>query len=395
MTALCTQRSVVGAALVCLLSSACYRPSDSYDVHVYGAGTDLDAILPAPEPMGGMIEYARWRFHGTNLGLGLTGLFGDAPRADGSSVTMGYAYLAYPADIGFDRNSSFLSPGPPIEAGQDACTTRLTISGYFSFMEYVDVGDHIALTDASGGRIVLERDPSAHIRPAGESWYAGYGGRLHPVIQDHELLDDTWRSGGTYTLSFPGTVAPPDTTIGSIPYPLRGHELSFPADIEGLTVGGEAVKAPGADELRFEGPWQQPMDIAWTSSQGQEPLTVVIRYLGWGDEGSCDCNSACAPGFTCRDGLCVGEEGAGWRVLGELACTVSDDGAFTVTPSMLDTLNHYTDGNELAGTVMAVARQSEGTVEVADALTFNGKRVSITPVRTRISDIVWTRLRAP
>ncbi len=379
-----------------ILAVACYRPSDSYDVHVYGGGTDLDAIEPAPEPMGGMIEYARFQFLGTNLGHGLTGLYGDAPRADGTSATVGYAYFGYPVDTGFDRNSTFLSPGPSLQQGADACTTRLTISGYFSFMEYVDVGDHIALTDADGGRVVLERDPSAHHRPAGESWYAGYGGRLHPVVQDHESLPDSWRSGAEYSLSFPGTVAAPDSTLGAIPYPLEGVPIAFPTAVADLAIGGEAVRAPGAGEdLRYPGPWTGPMELSWTPAAQPEQLTVVLRMIGWGDEGSCDCNTGCGPGFDCKDGLCVGEDGAGWRVLGELACTVADDGDFAITPAMLSTLHDNIDANERAGVVLAVARMSEGTVTVPDVLTFNGKRVSITPVRTRISDIVWTRLSTP
>ena len=378
-----------------LACSACYRPSDSYDVHIYGAGTDLDAILPEPQPMGGMIEYVRLNYFGTNLGHGLTGLYGDAPRADGSSVTVGYAYLGYPADTGFDRNSTFLSPGPPLLDGADACTTRTTISGYFSFMEYVDVGDHIALHDPFGGGVVLERDPSAHHRPAGESWYAGYGGNLMPVIEQHDLLPANWLSGTGYTLSFPGTVPPPDSTIGAVPYPLRAAPLQFPTAIADLAVGGEAVVAPGNTELRFDGPWAKPMEITWTPAGTPEPVTVVLRYIGWGDEGACDCNTRCGAGFTCRDDLCVPDEGSTWRVLGELACTVVDDGSFTIAPELLATLDHYTDDNEHAGSLLAVAHMSEGTVEVEDALSYNGKRVSITPVRTRVSDITWTRLKQP
>ncbi|MFH1465594.1 MAG: hypothetical protein ABIO70_14500 [Pseudomonadota bacterium] len=381
--------------LFSLLASACYRPSDPYDVHLYGSGTDLDSVLPAPAPMGGMIEYARFRFWGTNLGLGLTGLYGDAPRADGTGVTLGYAYLGYPLDTGFDRNSSFLSPGPPLVDGQDACFTRTTISGYFSFMEYVDVGDHIALTDADGGRIVLERDPSTHHRPAGESWYAGYGGRLMPVVQENELLPDTWRSDAAYTLSFPGTVAPPDSTLGVVPYPLTGAQVQFPADLEDFALGGQLIRKPGSTDVHLPGPWTDPVELTWTPSQSGQPVTVVLRYLGWGDEGSCDCNTPCGAGFSCLDGLCVGTEGAGWHVLGELACTVVDDGSFTLKPAWLQTLERATDPDARAGYVLAVARISEGTVEVADALTYNGKRVTISPVRTRVSDILWTRLEAP
>lgn len=382
--------------ILSILATACYRPSDGYDVHIYGAGTDLDAIEPAPQPMGGMIEYARFQFEGFNLGHGLTGLYGDSPRADGTSATVGYAYFGYPADVGFDRNSSFLSPGPPLLEGEDACTTRLTISGYFSFVEYVDVGDHIALTDADGGRIVLERDPSAHNRPAGESWYAGYGGRLMPAVTDHELLPDTWRSDADYTVSFPGSVAPPDSTIGTIPYPLLAPGLHFPSALQDLALDGQPVRAPASDEqLRYTGPWAGPMELTWTPASSPEPLTVVLRYLGWGDEGACDCNNVCGPGFTCKDGLCVGDEGSGWHVLGELACTVADDGSFSITPAMLATLDGNTNAGERAGVVLAMARLSEGSVEVDDVLTYNGKRVSITPVRTRVADVVWTRLSMP
>jgi len=386
---------LIGAFLP-LLTMACYRPSDSYDVHVYGSGTDLDAIQPVPEPMGGMIEYARFQFHGSNLGHGLTGLYGDSPRADGTSAAVGYAYFGYPADVGFDRNSSFLSPAPPLQDGADACTTRLTISGYFSFTEYVDVGDHISLTDASGGRVLLERDPSAHHRPAGESWYAGYGGRLMPVVQDHEYLPDTWRSGADYNVGFPGTVPPPDSTIGAIPYPLEAAPLRFPTELSDLAIDGVSVQAPSSGEdLRYPGPWQGPVELSWTPAPSPEPLTVVLRYLGWGDEGACDCNTTCGPGFTCREGLCVGDEGSGWHVLGELACTVADDGSFTLSPDMLATLDVNIDSNERAGVVLAMSRMSEGSLTVPDVLTFNGKKVSITPVRTRVSDIVWTRLSTP
>ena len=82
-------------------------------------------------------------------------------------------------------------------------------------------------------------------------------------------------------------------------------------------------------------------------------------------------------------------------MLGELACTVADDGAFSLTPGMLATLDGNIDDNERAGVVLAMARLSEGTVELEDALTFNGKRVSITPARTRVADITWTRVSMP
>ena len=80
----------IGTIWVWTTILGCFRPSDTYDVHLWGEGTELDEVLPDPEPMGGQIEYARMRMWGTNLGHGLTGLYGDSPRADGTSITVGY-----------------------------------------------------------------------------------------------------------------------------------------------------------------------------------------------------------------------------------------------------------------------------------------------------------------
>ncbi|MDP6931798.1 MAG: hypothetical protein QGG40_02735 [Myxococcota bacterium] len=396
--------------VLCLgLLTGCIRPSDTYEVDLYGAGTELDAVLPAPEPMGGVIEYTRMRLWGTNLGHGLSGLYGDAPRADGTGFTIANAYFGYPRDPGFDRNSSFLTRGPDADSGEDACVTRTVTTGYFGFSEYVDVGDHIALTAEDGARIVLERDPSVHPRPAGASWYSSYGGTLRPDIQDHDHLDPTWRSDETWNFSFPGTVMPPESTMGAIPYPLTDAQLQAPPSIDDLAVGGETVRAPHHyyddkgewvgydvfDDVRYAGPWTEAMDVTWTPSEEGTPLTLSIRYLGVGEEYACSCSADCDDGFSCIDGSCYGDDGAGWVVLGELTCTVADDGKFTFRPSHLETLDGWVSPGDIAGAVLAAARITEGTAEVEDALTFNGKRVPLSPVRTRLTDLLYTRLEAP
>jgi len=359
--------------------------------------------------MGGQIEYARMRMWGTNLGHGLTGLYGDSPRADGTSITVGYGWFGYPRDPGFDRVSTFLSPGPPAAANEDLCISRLVTSGYLGIMEYVDVGDHISLLADDGTKVLLERDPSVHHRPAGESWFAGYGGSLKPVIQEHELLPDNWKSGETWSVGFPGTVVPSESTMGAIPYPLIDGAMVFPPDLAGFTVDDESVRPPHHyydddgvwvgyeefDDVRFPGPWKNAVSIGWEPSDDGTPLTIVVRYLGTAEEEGCDCNADCNDGFTCLEGSCVGDEGSGWNVVGEVACTVADDGEFMLTPQHMTTLDTWVKRKEIQGAVLAVARISEGTVEVADVLTYNQKRVEITPVRTRALDVIWTRLEAP
>jgi len=391
----------IGAwALLLLLPSGCIRESSSYDVHLYGEGTWLDEVEPTPEPMGGAVEVARYRLWGTNLGHGITTFFGDQPRADGTSFTIGYAEFGYPPDPAYDRTSTFLSPGPAAAPTEDACLTRVGVTRSPLVTEYVDVGDAVVLQGA-GRRFVLPRDPAVIPRPAGEAWYVGYGGSLGPVVMDHPLLPATWGNDEAWSVSFPGTLQPPEATFGAIPYPAEAA-VTFPPDIEDLTVNDEEVRPPGVgrrNEVRFAGPWEEPTVLRWTPSTSGDSLTVTVRYLGWGVETACDCSTDCGDGFVCEDGWCTGEEGAGWNVLGEVACTVEDDGEFALRAADLERLDVYADPRDpdygVGGVVLLVSRMSEGTLAVSDALTWNGKRVAVTPVRTRVIDTIVTRLEMP
>ena len=198
-----------------LLLTGCDRPTDEYPVRLHGAGTQLEDIQAPSDPMSGRVEIARFRLWGTNLGYGLTGVFGDAPRADGMSFVMGAAHFGYPAVTAYDRVSAFVSPGPSIT---DTCVVRGPPRDVGP-LEYVDVGDRVRFSSAASTHINLERDPPAHPRPSGESWYVGYGHQLLPDVQGHADLPDTWTPGSTWSVSFPGTVVPAESTVGAIPYP--------------------------------------------------------------------------------------------------------------------------------------------------------------------------------
>jgi hypothetical protein len=50
---------------------------------------------------------------------------------------------------------------------------------------------------------------------------------------------------------------------------------------------------------------------------------------------------------------------------------------------------------DVAGSTLSIARMNEGTTFVPDVLTWNGKRVGISPVRVRATDILVTRLEVP
>lgn len=401
---------ILTVAAFLALQLACIRPSDTYDVQLYGQGTELDMVLPAPAPMGGRVEIARMRLWGSNLGLGLTGLFGDSPRSDGLSFVMGGAELAYPRDAGFDRNSIFVNPGAPLLGDDDLCFARgFYGAGFLNFSEYVDVGDHIALTAGDGTRIRLPRDPATYPDPAGESWYVGYGGELMPVVQDHPELADTWRSREAWAVTFPGTVAPAESSVGAIPYPLDGATIVSPAAVEGLRIGGELVRAPHhgyddagrwvsddhEDPVRFAGPFEDDMTVSWTPSVAGGPLTISLRYLGALEEGVCDTDAECETGFSCDVGQCMPDDGSTGAPLGELLCTVHDDGEFTLAPEHLATLDQWVLPEDRVGAILVVARIEETSFDVPDVLTWGGRRIAIRPIRGRAVDAIVTRLDLP
>jgi len=384
--------------------AACGRPTDDYAVQIHGAGTDLSSIEAAPSPMVGRVELVRYRFWGSNLGYGLTGLFGDSPRADGMSFVVGSASFGYPASTAYDRVSAFLSPGPT-QLG--TCTVRPPAGD--AAVEYVDVGDRVLLATPGQTGVSLVRDPSVHPRPAGESWYVGYGNKLLPLIQEHPHLPDTWTPGALWSVSFPGTLPPAESTIGAIPYPFNDGWVQLPQDLEGVTIEGSPVRTPNHgysrtgewtgedDNVRYPGPFSAPMKVGWEPGRQAGNITLVIRLHGEGVEGTCGCASDCDEGFLCDEGVCVGEDGASWNVLAEVACTAADDGEFVVNPEDMAGVWAQLDWADVAGATLSVARMSESTAVVPDILTWNSKRIGDenNEVRLRASDVVVTRLEVP
>jgi hypothetical protein len=378
-----------------LLLLACIRPSADYEVAVYGAGNEFDAVLPAPEAHGGVVEYGRYRLWGHNLGHGLTGLFGDSPRQDGSTFVIGHGSFGWPANPSYDRESAILRPGPAVE---DRCVTRLGSPGYYSGVEGVDVGDSLTI-----GAATLPRDPAWYPRPAGEVWYVGYGGLMGPSVMDHPIHPATWYDGETVSMSFGGTVAPDEATIGAIPLP-HTADIAFPALLTGVTVNGEVVRAPHhlydedgvwdgetEDAVRYPSPFTNDLEVGWDTAGA--PVTIAVRVMGWGVEEDCDCDAACSDGFTCEDGGCVADDGASWAVLGEVTCTAADDGSFTLGSEQMRTFTDAVAPWEVAGAVLIVARMEEGTAEGVPAVrTSNGKAVDINPIRVRTVDLVATRV---
>ena len=104
------------------------------------------------------------------------------PHQYGTSLVLGNASFAYPAHASFDRTSNLVTPGPVAAADRDRCMTFVGGRSYPGSMEYIDVGDHISLSNDTV-QVTLDRDPVFYPRPAGESWYVGYGASLMPVLR--------------------------------------------------------------------------------------------------------------------------------------------------------------------------------------------------------------------
>jgi hypothetical protein len=375
-----------------LLITGCTRPTADYPVQVHADGTSLEDIQSSPTAMGGLIEYSRTRLFGSNLGLGMTGLYGDQPRADGDQFILGTASFSYPADPSYDNVSALVTLGPP---KVDSCHIVMGPRSSPGSVEYVDVGDTVRLKGGSLD-VRLARDPVIYPRPAGKAWYVEYGAKLEPVLTDYSNGNDNWRSEATLSVTFPGGLPPQYATVGAIPFPLQDGSMTLPPDILDLTVQGEIVRAPlhgeEDDPVRFAGPWASPMELTWTAADSPQNLTIAIRAVASIPEGNCICDDDCGAGFSCVESTCFGDDGSSAKQLGELVCTVADDGSFTLSPDDVKSFASQLNDADWAGSILVVSRINQGTITVPDVLTFNGKRISTGTIRTRAIDSIYTRL---
>ncbi len=392
----CFTRPLLVVAATVLVAS-CIRPTDSYDVSTFGDGTDLGDVLSSPEPRAGRVELVRYRLWGPYMGLGITGLFGDEDYIDGSEFIVTNGEFGTPPDPLWDHYSPFLSPGPELPPGEDACITRVFAPASSANAEWVNVGDRVSLT-GDDFAVHLERDPASLVRPAGESWFVGYGGRVLPVIEDNELLADTWRSGAALQLSAPGAIAPPEATFGAVPFPFEA-EVHLPPSLDDVAIDGFTLFKPAFDDdTRYDGPWEEPIELTWTPSEDASPMTVTLRLVGGAQESQCDwCEEdACPDGTTCdEDGWCIPDHGSGWNVLGEVTCTVADDGECTLSPDDLVELETYWPVDTADGALLFISRIEEDLITVPDVRSWHGDRIPVGDLRFRATDTIVSRLELP
>ncbi len=259
-------------------------------------------------------------------------------------------------------------------------------------MEYIDLGDKITLTN-SEINITLPRDPTIYPNPAGETWYIGYGNQLKPVLTSYAHAPDTWPTNATdLQVNFPGALPPEDTMVGAIPKSGSGV-LPVPQPLNAVRINGLELNAAAQ---KFSGPWTEQMLLSWLPSTPSYDLTLSIRAVGRGEaQGSCSCDDDCESGMSCDEGSCYAINGSSDTQIGELVCSVKDDGEFSLSPDQVSDFLKSVQVDAV-GYLLVVGRLTEGEItQMPDTLTHNGKRLSTAAIRTRGIDAIITRLERP
>ena len=364
---------------------SCSRPSAIYEVGVFGEGSTITDVQSPPQEKSGIVEFGSYRIFGSELGLGFTGMYADIPDSSGTAFVMGQGVFAYPPDESFDRISTMITTGP---TKLDSCMKIISPRVEPSSVEYVDVGDSILL-QSEDILVSLPREPKTYPRPAGESWFVGYGYELLPRLENYSHKSDTWsEEPQEIQLSFKGGLPPKEATVGAIPFPFQST-IQLPESLKELTINDQNI-----DEFATTFVVEEDGDISlnWNPASESSPLTISIRALGEGEPiGNCTCNDDCGVGMICSEKSCYVEKGATDDQKGELVCTLKDDGDFLLESKVIQDFQNAL-GKDTLGYLLVISRMKTGNLDVPDVYSHNGKKIPSSKVRWRTMDNILTRL---
>jgi hypothetical protein len=225
MDSLCFSRSLAaGLAISSLFSGACARDTADAGVKTIGVGFDPGELFPGPEPRGGILDGTLLQFKGTNLDLGVTGLFFSTgaftdPLNDPFDAIASYGYLFAPALTTADEYQLVSPKGPDIP---ETCFVQVDARGPLGSFRTVDVGQSISLVTDPGDfelRSILDMRREPQDYPANTSDVFIVYSAVAPLFFGHEVVPDNWAFGENVTLHFDGGLPPEGAPVASIPLP--------------------------------------------------------------------------------------------------------------------------------------------------------------------------------
>lgn len=319
-----------------LLGTSCGYNTGVSDVKPVGVGYEPGDLFPGPEARGGLIDAVLLQLKGTQLDLGVTGLFFSTgaftdPQVDLFNSVLSFGYFFSPAIISADE-WQFISPkGPDIE---EACFVQIQSGGPLGSFTTVDVGERVSLSNPGGEgvgstRLELLRNPQTY--PTNTT-RVSISYSATEVFRPATLgFPGNWSFGQDVDMHFDGGLPPANTPVASIPRPSdaedpgadkeAGDPSIFSPDDLGLvevtnlanpeeadwvamrySPGNNLPDPTGNDgELHFR--WAEP------TSDGPSQITIGLKFLGADepylidDENFCDAAEPVEGGIADQDEL--------------------------------------------------------------------------------------------
>ncbi len=320
-----------------LLFSSCGYNTGEAGVKPVGVGYDPGELFPGPEPRGGLVDAVLMQLKGTNLDLGVTGLF----NSNGSFTQHGsepfesvlsFAYFFSPAINAADE-WQFVSPkGPDLN---EACFIQINNRGPLGAFTTVDVGDRLTFSNNAEDpsdltRLELLRDPQSY--PLNTTSVSITYSALDIFNPGFPGYPSNWAFGEEVAMHFDGGLPPDGTPIASIPRPSDAADaradkeagdptLWSPQDLTGVRVSNrESVDNHVAESLPMvyapDAPLPYPLandrvvHVSWDAPPEAERLsqvTMTLKLLGADEPYQTDADDFCVPAAAPEESV-VGDE---------------------------------------------------------------------------------------
>lgn len=320
-----------------LLLGSCGYNTGEAGVKPVSVGYDPGELFPGPEPRGGLVDAVLMQLKGTNLDLGVTGLFGSSGSftqhgSEPFESVLSFAYFFSPAIDAADE-WQFVSPkGPDMN---EACFVQINNRGPLGAFTTVDVGDSLLFSNnaddpADLTRLELQRDPQNY--PLNTTQVTITYSALDIFNPGFPGYPANWTFGEEVTMHFDGGLPPEGTPIASIPRPSDAADpraekeagdpsLWSPQDLTGVRVSNrdsvtnhatEAVAMVYAPAAPLPSPLgnDRVLHVTWDAPPEAErfsQVTMTLKLLGPDEPHQTDAEDFCVPAAAPDDSV-VGDQ---------------------------------------------------------------------------------------